>query len=333
VLEAPGMADSADHTPTIGDTVVFGFGPQGRAQAENLRDSGARVSVCVREASPRADQVRAAGIPVIHDPGDAASKATNAVVLIPDSKQPEFYRRCLHGNLPAKAALVFAHGFNVHYGRIVPREDIDVILVAPLAHGEFVRRGFRERGSVPCVIAVHQDASGRAWDRARGYARAIAGRGPFIESTFAEEVETDLFAEQSVLCGGMPELVRAAFDTLVDGGYNADIAYFSCLRELKAIADIIWRDSIAGMRGQISDTAQYGSITRGRRLIDEDVRSRLRDVLGEIRSGQFAEELMADEREGFPTLKNAMDEESDHAIERIHRKHNCDEDQRETKKS
>lgn len=280
------------------------------------------VTVSIREGSPRSDAVRDGRIPLITDPAIAAKKAKNAVLLIPDSAQPAFYGKYLHENLPAGAALIFAHGFNIHYKRITPRGDIDVLLVAPLAHGEFVRRNFKERGEVPCVVAVAQDATGRAKERAMEYARAIAGRGPFIESSFAEEVETDLFAEQSVLCGGMPELVRAAFDTLVEGGYNADIAYFCCLRELKAIADIIWRDSIAGMRSQISDTAQYGSITRGPRLIDDDVKSRLRNFLDEIRSGHFAEELSRDEREGFPRLRRAMDEESDHEIERLHRKHN-----------
>jgi ketol-acid reductoisomerase len=286
----------------------------------NLSDAGVAVSVSIRDGSPRATEVREAGIRIVTNPSQAASDAQNAVLLIPDSEQPRFYKEQLHENLPEGAALVFAHGFAVHYGRIKPRPDIDVILVAPLSHGDALRESFVKGSGVPCVLAVAQDATGRAWERAESYARAIADDGPFIRSTFAEEVETDLFAEQAVLCGGMPELVRAAFDTLVEHGYNADIAYFSCLRELRAIVGLLHEDSIAGMRSRISDTAQYGSITRGARIIDESVRTELKDVLGEIRSGEFAEELSEDEQKGFPKLREAMEEESRHAIEGMHKK-------------
>jgi ketol-acid reductoisomerase len=316
------MAENAKGPSTIGDTVVFGFGAQGRAQALNLHESGVPVSVCIRPESPKAPSVREAGIALTCDARSAAESATNAVLLIPDSEQPGFYEEHLRANLLEGAALVFAHGFAVHYGRISPRPDIDVILVAPLAHGDALREGFRKRHGVPCVLAVAQDATGRAWERASEYARAIAGDGPFIRSTFAEEVETDLFAEQAVLCGGMPELVRASFDTLVERGYNPDIAYFSCLRELKAIVSLLLSDSIAGMRSRISDTARYGSATRGKRIIDDGVRSELRRVLQEIRSGEFASELIADEERGFTKLAEALEEDADHEIERIHRKHN-----------
>lgn len=309
----------AEHS-TIGDTVVFGFGAQGRAQALNLKEAGVTVSVFLRDKSPRASEVIEAGIGFISNPSSAAIGAHNAVLLIPDSEQPRFYAEHLQENLPNGAALVFAHGFAIHYGRIKPRPDIDVILVAPLAHADALREGFVKRSGVPCVLAVAQDATGHAWERAETYARAIAGEGPFIRSTFAEEVETDLFVEQAVLCGGMPELVRAAFDTLVEHGYNPDIAYISCLRELKPIVDLMLRESISGMRSRISDTARYGSITRGPRIIDETVRTELKDLLDEIRSGEFADELSEDERRGFPKLREAMEEESRHGIERMHKK-------------
>lgn len=322
MLVPPVMATGARRHSTTGDTVVFGFGAQGRAQAVNLSESGVPVSVCIREESPRASKVREAGIRLVSDPSSAARGAENAVLLIPDSAQPKFYRENLHENLPKGAALVFAHGFAFHYGRIAPRSDIDVILVAPLAHGDALREGFKGRRGVPCVLAVAQDATGRAWERAEGYARAIAGDGPFIRSTFAEEVETDLFAEQAVLCGGMPELVRAAFDTLVECGYNPDIAYFSCLRELRAIVDLLLADSISGMRERISDTARYGSATRGRRVIGDGVRSELRRVLHEIRSGQFASELACEESRGFARLTEILQGDADHAIERVHIRHN-----------
>lgn len=314
------MAAPTDRGSTIGDTVVFGFGAQGRAQALNLRDSGVPVSVCIRERSPRAGAVRDAGIHLIHDPAEAARMARNAVLLIPDSAQPRFYEEHLHENLPEGAALIFAHGFAVHYGRIRPRRDLDVILAAPLAHADSLRSDFEGGRAVPCVLAVSQDATGTAWERVERYARAIAGVNSHIRSTFAEEVETDLFTEQAVLCGGVPELMRAAFDTLVERGYNPDIAYISCLKELKPIVDLIWRDSIAGMRSQISDTARYGSITRGPRIIDEGVREELKKILGEIRSGDFADELFEDERSGFARLGDAMEKESGHAIEGVHRK-------------
>jgi len=315
------MADPRDISANIGDTVVFGFGAQGRAQAQNLRDSGVGVSVCLRERSPAAEDVRRCEIGLILDARIAARGAKTAVMLIPDSAQPEFYSRYLHENLPEGAALVFAHGFAVHNGGLRPRADLDVVLAAPLAHAEALRSGFMGKCGVPVVLAVHQDASGRAWERTRAYARAIAGDGPFIESTFAEEVEIDLFAEQAVLCGGVPELIRAAFDTLVERGYNPDIAYMSCLRELGPIVDIMCRDSIAGMRRRISDTARYGSITRGPRIIDGEVRSRLKTILDEIRSGGFARELAEDGRSGFARLNRAMELEGGHEMEKVHRRH------------
>ncbi|MBN1282455.1 MAG: ketol-acid reductoisomerase [Proteobacteria bacterium] len=302
-----------------GRTVIFGFGSQGKAQSQNLRDSGVEVMVSLRRDSPRAVQVRESSLDLIEDPAEAAAKADTAVLLIPDSEQPAFYREVLERRLPRNAALVFAHGFAVHYRRIVPRPDLDVILAAPLAHGEAVRREFCELGAVPCVLAVAQDASGRAKDRARGYARAAFGRGQVIESTFAEEVETDLFAEQAVLCGGMPELARAAFDTLCDAGYNESIAYASCMRELRAIVELMCRDAIAGMLGKVSATAAYGAATRGPRIINESVRRKLGVILAEIRSGSFAKELCSEAESGFARLRQELAERAGHRIEEVHR--------------
>ena len=299
--------------------VIMGFGAQGSAQAQNLRDGGARVSVYLRPDSPRIRAAEKAGLSVITDAARAARSADAAVVLLPDSEQPRFYEETLKDKLPSGATMIFAHGFAIHYGRITPRPDLDVSLAAPLAHGETLRRDYVERGAVPCVTAVAQDATGRAKERVREYARAICGRGPFIESTFAEEVETDLFAEQAVLCGGMPELVRAAFDTLAAAGYDERIAYASCLRELRAIVDLMWRDAIAGMRSRISDTARYGAVTRGPRIINDSVRRELGRILDEIRSGQFAEELAQEKIEEFSNLKELEDADGRHPIEGIHR--------------
>ncbi len=316
------MISNSEQSVTSDETVVFGFGAQGQAQALNLRDNGVRVNVCIRKDSPRATAVRKAEIPLMFDPALAAQKAQSAALLIPDSEQSRFYSNILHKHLPSGAALIFAHGFAIHYKRIKPRADLDVVLVAPLAHGDALREDYIERRGTPCVIAVAQDATGRAYERAMHYAKAIALSGPFIKSSFAEEVETDLFAEQAVLCGGVPELVRASFETLIENGYNEDIAYISCLKELRAITELLWQNSIAGMRKNISDTAQYGAVTRGPRVIDDGVKAGLKKMLEEIRSGEFAQELFQDQENGFPTLKEAMRRDESHPIEKVHKKHN-----------
>lgn len=310
-------------TPSMNDTttVIFGFGAQGKAQALNLRDSRVPVRVWVRDRSPRAKTVRRENIELVNDLYKAAMVAQQAVLLIPDSKQPEFYRTHLHDHLPHGAALIFAHGFSVHYKRLQPRKDLDVLLAAPLAHGDALRRDFCERGAVPCALAIHQDGTGRAQERLEAYAQAMAGNGPFLWTSFREEVEIDLFAEQAVLCGGIPALIRASFETLRDGGYHEDISYISCLREIRAIIDLMMEHSIAGMRTRISDTARYGSLTRGARIIGDDARGELRAMLEEIRSGRFAEELFEDERQGFPKLAQALHDEASHAIEKVHRKY------------
>ena len=299
--------------------VVFGFGAQGSAQAMNLKESGRDVSVFLRGQSRRLVEAREAGMLVSSDPGGAAREARVAALLIPDGAQPAFYREVLEPHLPPGALLLFAHGFAIHYRQIAPRNDLDVALCAPMAQGAAVRGDFVSGGGVPVLIAVAQDATGRAIERAKNYAEGISRSGPFIETTFAEEVESDLFAEQAVLCGGMPELVHAAFETLVDGGYDPRIAYFSCLRELRAIVAVMDRHGIAGLMERISDTALYGALTRGPRLIDSGVRARMREALEEIRSGSFAKELVEDAQNGQPVLKKLVEHLKGHPIEGVHR--------------
>ncbi len=300
---------------------IFGFGAQGKAWALNLQDSGFAPVVYLRPESPRAAMARDAGLTVIHDPKVAAQQCSAAVLLLPDSEQSRFYREVLAEHLPHEAALVFAHGFALHYGEITPRPDLDTLLAAPLAHGDAVRSGFSEGVGAPCVLAVAQDATGRAEDRLQHLARGVCLKGPFIASTVAEEVEIDLFAEQAVLCGGVPELAKASFDTLVENGYQEEIAYFCCLSELRAIVDLLYRHAITGMRSRISDTARYGAVTRGKRIIDDHVRTQLREILSEIRSGRFAHELIEANREGQTELNAEMARDREHAMERIHRKY------------
>lgn len=301
--------------------VIFGFGAQGKAQALNLKDSGWEVTVYLRPESPRIAEAREAGILVQTDARRAAAEALVAVLLIPDGEQPPFYKEVLDGHLPKGAMLLFAHGFSIHYERIVPRPDLDVALAAPMAQGATVRSDFAAGSGVPVLLAVSQDATGRAQERATAYARGISRAGPFIDTTFAEEVETDLFAEQAVLCGGMPELVRAAFDTLVEGGANPQIAYFCCLKELRAIVALMDSHGIAGMRGRISDTALYGALTRGPRVAGQDSREQMRRILEEIRSGEFARELKEEQEGGKETLRRLRDADLCHPIEAFSRRH------------
>jgi ketol-acid reductoisomerase len=306
-------------TSELGPTLVIGFGSQGKAQAQNLRDRGVDVSVFLRPGSLREAEVRALGIACAAEGPAAVKLAQTAVLLIPDAEQPSYYQEVLAPHLPSGAAVVFAHGYNLQYRRIFPRRDLDVLLVAPLAHGDAVRRDWLTHGAVPCVTAVAQDATGRAHERATAYAAAICGAGPLIASTVAEEVETDLFAEQAVLCGGVPELVHSAFETLRDAGYQEEIAYHCCLRELRAIVELLWHHSIAGMRERVSATARYGAVTRGPRIIDASVRTHLEEILAEIRSGAFAQEFTEEQRRGFPLLTSRAKEDAEHPLERVHR--------------
>ena len=282
---------------------VLGFGAQGRAQAVNLKDSAVAVSVGLRAVSASRPAAQAAGLPVAA-PAEAVAAADVVVMLVPDEAQPEVYREVVEPQLPKGGALVFAHGYNIHYGRIRPRVDLDVIMVAPNGIGEQVRAQYAAGHGVPGMIAVHQDASGTARALALSYAWAQGhGRAGIIESSFKEETETDLFAEQAVLCGGLTHLIAAGFDTLVEAGYAPEIAYFCCLHEIKLIADMVYSRGIAGMRESISATAEFGDYTRGPRVIGPESRAAMRTLLGEIQSGTFAKELEAEMQAGKPAIK------------------------------
>lgn len=271
--------------------IVFGYGTQGKAQALNLRDSGKRVSLFLRPKSKSIQAARKDGLSIVTNATAAARLADVAVLLIPDGAQAAFWRRNLKPYLRPGATLIFAHGFALHYKEIVPRPDINVVLVAPMGTGKALRQAHLLKQEFPCLLAVAQNATKQARATALDYARAISPKGPFVWSTVAEEVETDLFSEQAVLCGGLTSLVRAGFETLVEKGYHPEIAYLCCVRELAGTAALLSEAGIDGMRRQISDTARYGDVTRGPRVIGKESRDQMRQILEEIRSGAFAEEL------------------------------------------
>jgi ketol-acid reductoisomerase len=295
---------------------VFGYGAQGRAQAANLKDSGVAVAVALRGGSERRATAETDGHEVLTL--EAAAKwADLAVLLLPDAAQPGLYAQVLAEDLRPGAGLIFAHGYAVHYQHLVAREDLDVILVAPLAIGEQVRRAYEAGGGVSCLLAVHQDATNTAWTRARGYAWADGhARASMLISSFADETETDLFAEQAILTGGLQELIDAGFQTLVDGGYPPELAYICCLEEVKLMADLMLERGIAGMRRSISATAEYGGYTRGPRIIDETVRAEMRKVLEEIRSGDFDRELQGALADGGSRLTELREHFAGREIER-----------------
>lgn len=296
---------------------ILGFGSQGHAHAGNLRDSGLDVVVGLPPKSASRERAEKDGHQVL-DTAQAAQAGDIIMVLIPDEKQKRAYDEEISKGLRAGKALAFAHGFNIHFKQIVPPRDVDVFLVAPKGPGHLVRRVYREGGGVPCLLAVHQDASGRAKETALAYSKGIGGtRAGVIETTFKEETETDLFGEQVVLCGGLTELVRAGFDTLVEAGYQPEIAYFECLHELKLIVDLMYEGGIKYMRYSVSDTAQFGDMTRGRRVINQQVREEMKKILAEVQSGQFAREWIQEnenQREVFNALTR-KDEE--HLIEQV----------------
>jgi ketol-acid reductoisomerase len=285
-----------------GKVAVLGFGSQGHAHALNLHDSGVDVMVGLRPGSASRDAAEAAGL-AVGTVAEAVEDAQLVSFLLPDQVQPSVYEQDVAPNLGEGAALVFAHGFNVHYGRIKPPGGHDVFMVAPKGPGHVVRRLFTEGLGTPAVVAVAQDASGRAFGLALAYGTALgAGRAGMIETTFQEETETDLFGEQAVLCGGTAELIRAGFETLVEAGYQPEVAYYECLHELKLIVDLIWEGGLSHMRWSISDTAEYGDFTRGDRVIDEHVRGKMREVLAEIQDGTFAREWIAEMESGERNL-------------------------------
>jgi ketol-acid reductoisomerase len=300
-----------------GKVAVLGYGSQGHAHALNLRDSGVEVEVGLREGSVSRATVEDAGLGV----GSVAEVVRGAqvvAVLLPDQVQPRVYEQEAAPNLATGAALLFAHGFNVHYGRIKPPAGHDVIMVAPKGPGHIVRRLFEEGFGTPALVAVAQDAGGQALELALAYGAAIgAARAGMIETTFAEETETDLFGEQAVLCGGVTELIRAGFETLVEAGYQPEIAYYECLHELKLIVDLIWESGLSGMRHSISDTAEFGDLTRGPRVIDDDVRESMRGLLADIRSGAFAQEWIAEMDAGEPRLAELREQASGQVLEQV----------------
>ncbi|MGH9297658.1 MAG: ketol-acid reductoisomerase [Acidimicrobiales bacterium] len=296
---------------------VIGYGSQGHAHALNLKDSGVDVRVGLREGSASRGKAEAAGLRVA-SVADAVSEADLVMVLLPDTEQAAVYESEIAPRLTPGDALFFAHGFNIRFGLIAPPPGVDVAMVAPKGPGHLVRRTFTEGGGVPSLIAVAEDASGKAMELALSYADALgATRAGVLETTFEEETETDLFGEQVVLCGGMSALVMAGYETLVEAGYQPESAYFECLHELKLIVDLMYEQGIAGMRFSVSDTAEYGDLTRGPRIIDDHVRAEMRRILEEIRSGKFAEEWVAENRAGRPRYNELREAGREHSIEKV----------------
>lgn len=296
---------------------IVGYGSQGHAHANNLRDSGVEVTVGLRPGSSSWAKAERAGFPV-KPVAEAVREADLVMVLAPDEHQPRLYREEIEPNLKSNVALAFAHGFNIHFQQIEPRSDLDVIMIAPKGPGHLVRSTYVQGGGVPCLIAVHQDASGQAKAIALSYACANgAGRAGIIETTFREETETDLFGEQAVLCGGVTALVQAGFEVLTEAGYAPEMAYFECLHELKLIVDLMYEGGIANMRYSISNTAEYGDLTRGPRIIDGRVKDQMRQILKEIQHGQFAREFILENQAGCPTLKAMRRLAHEHPIEQV----------------
>ena len=296
---------------------VLGYGAQGRAHALNLRDSGLDVVVGLRKDSPTWDVVKADGLAAA-SLNEACADAQLIAVLVPDQHAAEVYRESIEPNLRPGAALLFAHGFNIHFGQIRVPSDHDVIMIAPKAPGPLVRRTYEGGSGTPGLLAVHQDASGDAEALALAYAKGIGcTRAGVIETTFAEETETDLFGEQAVLCGGVSRLIQAGWETLVEAGYQEEIAYFECLHELKLIVDLLYEGGFKGMRHAISDTAEYGDLTRGKKVVDEDTQERMRQILRDIRSGDFAREWVLENKAGTPVLDAERRLQAEHPIEEV----------------
>ncbi len=310
--------DDADLAYLEGKTIaVIGYGIQGGAQALCLRDSGCDVLVAELEGTPNYQRAVDDGWEVLTTE-QAASRADIIQILTQDHVQAMVYEQTIVPNLVAGNALVFSHGFNIHYGQIVPPDDVDVFMIAPKGPGALVRAGYLEDTGVPALVAIYQDATGNALQVALAYAKAIkATKAGVIQTTFAEETETDLFGEQAVLCGGVSELIKAGFDTLVEAGYQPEIAYFECLHELKLIMDLIYNRGIAGMRAGVSDTATYGDITRGKRIVTDQTRAEMKKMLREVQDGSFAREWILENQTGRPGYNALMREEAAHPIEEV----------------
>ncbi|WP_034384899.1 ketol-acid reductoisomerase [Deinococcus sp. YIM 77859] len=298
---------------------IIGYGSQAHAHAQNLRDSGLNVVVGLRAGSPSRPKAEQAGLRVASIE-DATKEADVIMLLIPDETQPQVYEEAIAPHLTAGKALAFGHGFNIHFGRIQPPADVDVFLVAPKGPGHMLRRVYVDGAGMPSIFAVAQDATGQARDLALAYARGIGGtRAGVLETTFKEETETDLFGEQSVLCGGVTHLIQAGFETLVEAGYQPEIAYFETLHEVKLIVDLIYEKGFEGMRHSISNTAEYGDYVTGPRIITDETKATMRDVLSEIQSGQFARAFIEEAESGFPFMKAQRQKMRTHTLEVVGR--------------
>ncbi len=296
---------------------VVGYGIQGRGQALSLRDSGLNVIVAQREGGPNYDKAIEDGFKPM-EAGKAAKKADVIMILTQDHIQGGLYRKSIRRHMKKGKSLAFSHGFNVHFDQIDPPDDIDVWMIAPKGPGALVRRQYEEGKGVPCLVAIHQDASGNAMKDALAYAKGIGGgRAGILETTFKEETETDLFGEQAVLCGGTSELVKAGFETLIEAGYQPEIAYFECLHELKLIVDLIYEEGIKGMRQRVSDTAEYGDYTRGPRIVNDRTRKEMKKILSEIQSGKFAREWMRENKKDRPKFNQLRKDSEIHPIEDV----------------
>jgi len=298
---------------------IIGYGIQGRGQALNLRDSGLNVIVSELEDTENFRQATEDGFAPM-DAKKAAKKADIIQILTQDHVQALVYRKSIKKNLKAGDSLVFSHGFNIHFGQIVAPKDVDVFMVAPKGPGALVRSQYEEGKGVPCLVAIHQDATGNALKTALAYAKGIGGsRAGVIETTFKEETETDLFGEQAVLCGGATELVKAGYDTLVEAGYQPEIAYFECLHELKLITDLIYKTGIQGMRKRVSDTAEYGDLSRGKKVINDKTRKTMKKMLTDIQTGKFAREWIRENKKGRPNFTQMRKDADAHPIEKVGR--------------
>jgi ketol-acid reductoisomerase len=296
---------------------VLGYGSQGHAHALNLKDSGVDVRVGLREGSSSWAKAEEAGLRVVTT-AEACKEADVIMVLLPDTEQARVYREDIEPNLSERDSLAFAHGFNIHFGQIRPPKGVDVWMIAPKGPGHLVRRTFEEGGGVPALVAVHADETGKAQQTALAYARSIgATRAGVLDTTFEEETETDLFGEQVVLCGGLVELIKGSFETLVEAGYQPESAYFETLHEVKLIVDLIYEGGIANMRYSISDTAEYGDMTRGPRIITDETRTEMRRILDEIRSGKFANEWILENQAGRPVFNALRRKSAEHPIEEV----------------
>jgi len=296
---------------------IIGYGIQGRSQSLNLKDSGIDIIVSELEGTPNYEQALKDGFKPV-GAGEAAKNADVVQILTQDHVQAMVYNKAIAPNLEEGNALVFSHGFNIHFKQIVPPENIDVFMIAPKGPGALVRRMYEEGKGVPCLVAIFQEHTGKALEIALAYAKGIGGtRAGVIETTFAEETETDLFGEQTVLCGGVTELIKAGFETLVEAGYQPEIAYFECLHELKLITDLIYQYGMQGMRKRVSDTAEYGDYTRGKRIVNEATRREMRKILDEVKSGQFAKEWIDENKAGRSNFEDMRKKDSEHMIERV----------------